>query len=395
MKHSPGCLCCGDDCTDNCYFPCTGGADNTDCLICGIDIQLPTPDTVDYDDSGLLDEGCGSSAPCWACYEAFDRRFTFFYYFRDPDVSPNPGDTCNDWEFSWFSTFSQYNLFYDDGGGVVKTIYADACWVSNNYNCPYENDLDWRQCPPAGTLLSTSWVNKGNRVGVTLSGNEWDGSCGKLTLTVRYAAVEYSLSAGVIIEGDPMVCQDPKWTEFVHTFELEYCTCAELFGTFTYVSTSTTDSCAGGVDDPCNFSGATIALVKRPEASAFCYVCDCLNCTTNRTDQMSLSISGPVVNGTFILSGFFNSLACQYVAEGPFEGCDDIKNIEVRIYCLACDLFVATISVIHQNNYAAWYGLTEVFGCGDSPTFSQHPLFSGTPPCDIASHTIQLSFVSA
>ena len=395
-KFSPGCLCCGKDCTDACYFPCTGGEEATDCLVCGIDIQLPTPDTTGLDPLTIPNTGCPDEAPCFTCYRWFDRIFPFFFYgFGDDVISPNPGDTCNDWEFQWRIPYVGYQIFYPEDG-VNKIIEIDPCWNSRDYNCPYDNELDLYQCDSSNVALSGSWVTKGLPPLVTLTGNEWNGTCGKLTLTIRYAAVEFQVGQTTIPIGEPEECVDPKWTEFIHTFELNYCTCSELFNAFTYVSTSTTDSCAGAVDDPCNFASATITLKTRPERTAYCNVCSCMNCVGQRTDQLLLTVSGPVINGTFLMQGFFVSTgmsSCSYRYETALEACPQLRDFQVFIQCLACDLFTATLSIQSTANYTMWAGKTNAFNCDETPTFNQVSLNNGDPPCQLDGHTFQLSFV--
>jgi hypothetical protein len=395
-KFSPGCLCCGGDCEDSCFFPCTGGDDAIDCSVCGIDIQLPTPDTTGLDPLVIPNLGCPDEAPCFACYEWFDRLFNFYYYVGDPD-SPPPGGICNDWSYTWLIDFLGYDIYYDEDD-TTKIIRIDPCWTSRSYNCPYENNLDLYACDSSNVALSTPWVTKGTQANITLSGNEWDGTCGKLTIVIHYAAVEWQIGQSTIPIGDPEECVDPKWTEFVHTFELEYCTCSELFNAFTYVSTTTTDSCAGAVDDPCNFAGATVTLKQRPDRTAYCNVCNCLNCPGIRSDQVAITISGPVINGTFILDSGFAFGAppggCQYIYSIPIEACPQLKNLQVTLQCLVCDLFRAFLSIQHAYNYTMWAGKTDHFGCDDTPTFSEIEFNNGTPPCQLDGHTFQLSFVS-
>ena len=397
-KYSPGCLCCGDDCEDACYFPCTGGVDAIDCLVCGIDIQLPTPDTTGLDPLTIPNPGCPDEAPCFTCYKWFDRIFPFFFYGFGDDLIPGPGNTCNDWTFEWYPRFTSIQIFYTEDG-VLKIIEIEPCWNSRDYNCPYDNTLDFFQCDSSNVALSGSWVDKGLPPRIKLTGNEWDGSCGKLTLEIRYAAVEWQVGQSTIPIEDPDACNDPKWTEFVHTFELNYCTCSSLFNAFSYVSTSTTDSCAGAVDDPCNFAGATITLKQRPERTAYCNVCNCLNCPGTRSDQVALTVSGPVINGTFILDGFFSpgsplGETCQYIYSVPIEACPQLRDLQITLQCLACDLFKAFLSIQHVSSYTMWFGDTEAFGCGDTPTFSEIELNNGTAPCQLDGHTFQLSFVS-
>ena len=398
-KYSPGCLCCGDDCEDACYFPCTGGVDAIDCLVCGIDIQLPTPDTVGLDPLLMPPAGCGEEAPCYACYRIFDRIFSFWFggVGDGESVTPTPGDTCNNWGYAWVFRSGVEVVVVEDG--VQKFLYIDPCWNASDYNCPYDNALNFYQCPSSNIAISTPWVDKGQEISITLTGNEWDGSCGKLTLQIRYAAVEYTIGTSTPPIEEPGECNDPKWTEFIHTFELAYCTCSSLFNAFTYVSTTTTDSCAGAVDDPCNFAGATITLKQRPERTAYCNVCNCLNCPGTRSDQVALTVSGPVISGTFILDGFFSpgsSLGetCQYIYSVPIEACPQLRDLQITLQCLACDLFKAFLSIQHVSSYTMWFGDTEAFGCGDTPTFSEIELNNGTAPCQLDGHTFQLSFVS-
>ena len=396
-KFSPGCLCCGGDCTDSCFFPCTGADDLTDCSVCGIDIQLPTPDTTGLDPLVIPNPGCPDEAPCFTCYKWFDRLFNFFHVGGDAN-DPPPGNVCNDWSYTWDINFLGTDIYYTEDG-EIKRIRIEPCWNSSDYNCPYENNLDLFACDSSNVALSTPWVTKGAQANITLSGNEWNGTCGKLTVVVHYAAVEWQIGQSTIPIGDPEECVDPKWTEFVHTFELDYCTCSDLFNAFTYVSTTTTDSCAGAVDDPCNFAGATIALKQRPDRTAYCNVCACLNCPGIRSDEIAVSISGPVINGTFILTGSLASdgyqFSCFYQYDQDIAACPEIRDLQVFITCLSCDLFTATLAISHVSNYVIWGGKADPFGCDDTPVFEQVNVNNGTPPCQLNDHTFQLSFVSS
>jgi len=396
-KYSPGCLCCGKDCTDNCYFPCTGGEEITDCLICGVDIQLPTPDTTGLDPLVIPNPGCPDEAPCFLCYQWFDRLFAFYFYGDINDRPEQPGQTCDDWNFFWSIDPFSFGYSFEILRANNFRVRAASCWNAQDYNCPYDNDLSLFACDASNVALSGSWTSAGIPANVQLLGNEWNGSCGKLTVTARYTAVEWQVGFSTIPIGDPEECVDPKWTEFIHTFELEYCDCSELFNEFTYIGTETTDSCAGGVDDPCNFAEASIRLKPRPERDAYCGVCTCANCVGQRPDQFLLTVSGPVINGTFVLETIGNIFEgqCFYQYSLPIAACEAFLAFQLQIKCLPCDKLEAFLSIRVVANYYAWIGKTDVFDCGDSPTFNELDSGNGTAPCQLSGHTFQLSFVPA
>lgn len=392
--NNPGCLCCGADCTDACYFPCTGGTEGLDCQVCGIDIQLPTPETTGLDPLTIVPPGCDDEAPCWQCYEWFDRVFSFPYFGGAGDVLPPIGEgACNNYQFTW-ELSGPYQYIYP-ADGTIKIIYIDPCWEANNYNCPYDNTLGFWDCPGSNVALSTRWTNRGGPAQLVLTGNEWDGSCGKITLTIRYAVTEFVIGTTTPPITEPEGCEEPKWSEFLYTFELEYCTCEELFNAFTFVSVSVTDSCAGSVADPCKMDEAVIRLKKRPEEKAFCNICNCMNCPDYRSDKISLTISGPVINGTFIIDGFRlpTGLAeCFYIYRIPFEGCPEIRDLQINLRCLPCDLFKAFLTI--QFPYTYWSGATEPFNCGDSPVFTKQSFNPAVPNCQIDNHTFTLSMIA-
>ena len=402
-KNNPGCLCCGELCDSNCYFPCGGSESANDCLVCGLDIQLPEPDVIGIDELLLPPESCPEQAPCFKCYQLLDRRFNLLFNGDQLVVQPGDDNTCENWDFTWLFPFAGINL----GGGVIIRpgannlsyyIYMAQCWEPQTYNCPYDPPENLPDCPTSKVALSTSWATPGLYDLVTLSGNTWDGECGKLTVTIQYTAVEFTLGTSVAPIEDPNACTDPKWTHFVHTFELEYCTCDEMFGVFNYVSTQTTDSCAGAVDDPCNVEDATIKLTRRSNSEEWCYWCECRNCDGYRQDQMTVTISGSAVNGTFLaeVESLVNFKGdCSYLYNVAVPGCEQVRRFRVLIRCLACDKFTAIIEFEHADGYVLYMAQTDGFDCGDTATFETLPSPNGEPPCGLESHTIQLSFVPA
>lgn len=384
MKHSPGCNCCTDACEEDCYFPCTGSTAEFGCKFCGIDIQLPTPDSVG---KMLLlgDEDCPTSAPCWACYIVFDR---YFLFSRGTFVQ----SLCQD--FNWQT--SEAGIGFDV---LIPRPVEDkrgwACWYPAGYDCPYDNSATTDGCPSSKIVIADH-IQAGTPL-LELSGAEWNGSCGKLTLVIAYTVFEFETSYNEVPIGGGG-CEDPKYTAYKYTFELNYCTCEDLTAAFTYVSVDVIDSCAGAVADPCNMESATIKLYTRlPEEQ--CSVCPCLNCEGYISSEFQLAISGPVVNGTFIIprtsgiTDLVRETTCFYSSFSSIESDCGEFYVELSITCLECDKFTASISIT-QTSTSTWLysGRTEAFSCGESPIFaSTHNMGA----CNFAAHTIQLSFVSA
>lgn len=390
-KGNPGCPCdCSEqDCQDRCLIPCTGSESFTDCNFCEIDIQLPQPDITGIDPLLLPPEQCADEARCWACYQVFDLRLLF-------SDSVNNGD-CEDWTLGWytprvFDTAGPYSLLPRDG----KNWEVFPCWSAANYSCPYDNS-DTTPCPDSNILIgpvqpfSPSLAAQTQGRYFQLSGNEWDGSCGKLILKIAYTVIE-SVPGFVStpIDPDNPECNDYKWTAYVHTFELEYCTCESVLLPFTFVSTQSEDSCAGGVADVCRLDEATIVIQKNDESSN-CSTCVCLNCSGYKSTEVQVTISGPTINGTFILTG---GAYCFFAFGDPngIGGCTEMPSLSVIIRCLACDQFRAEFygEASGQGGVVA-FGFTNVFPCDGTGTVEN---LSGDI-CGIASHTVQVSFVPA
>ena len=406
-QNNPGCLCCDQDCLDSCFWICANGTDARDCQVCSIDIQLGTPDTVEVDPLLLNPEGCPDEAPCWACYQLFDRLFSLVATSSnsaDTLLRVLPGSECGDWAIAWNPNFGfgfPVTLLVD---GEYSDFVFTACWKVSEYNCPYDPNLpeDLYYFPPkiiiAAKVIEWDGANRQIEDVFVLRGNEWDGSCGRLELVVTYYVFEKGPGFNTTPIPDPNACEDQKWSKYVHTFELNYCNCSDLTNAFSFVSTAQTDSCAGAVDDPCNFEGATIALRKPTTEEEVCPfpTCDCMNCVGYRADQLQLDISGPLINATVILRTSLLDLGCRFnSAVLSFEGCEESIIFKVLIQCLACDKFTARLDIEFGGTIVVDYYLTkktEPFDCGDTIEFTE-TLFSQNPLCDVENHTFTLSFV--
>lgn len=401
-KNNPGCCDCQEvPCQDQCFIPCTGATDQGDCIICEIDIQLPAPNIVGRDPLLLPPEECPEEAPCWACYQFFDQRLTFSGGFAEY--------RCNDW------LISSVGLTASGSTGSFAAIVRNqiyqlflACWNAINYSCPYDSNVG--PCPSSNVAITGlaafaqfDGFNTGHLF--ELSGNEWDGSCGKLTFKIGYTVFEYSPSYDTDPITDPGNCNDYKWTAYLHTFELNYCTCDDVLEPFTFVSTQSVDSCAGGVEDPCHVDEATITL-KRLNNGENCKPCHCVNCVGYKNSELMLEVTGPLVNGTFVLpvslgnpNGTTN---CIYELGIGYHGdCEQSIFLRVVLNCLACDQFRAGLIVYTERIGGGFFesvlGTIDAIDCGDTKEFTdlEYPTTPPTPECDLAGHTFQLSFVPA
>ena len=401
-KYSPGCLCCGSDCTDSCFFPCTGGDDLGDCKLCGIDIQLPEPgESGNLTPPNPLPEYCPTTGSCWACYVLFDRHFNQMSFTL-------PGESCDAWTQLHFFPLGTENFNIPINAELGTTRPLWACWLATNYNCPYDS---------LGFPCVNSKVAIGPTVGtdafaqnsllpmLTITGPEWDGSCGKITIEVRYTVFEFDMSYNEV-PIDPGECVDPKYTDYLHVFELDYCACSELTNPFTYISTTETDSCAGGVADICNFASAVIryhrgSLRDEDWRQSECVRCQCFNCEGYDTTQMVFEWSGPTLNGTTVLEQIALGTGgatnrgefCRFIgSSGGSESCDFTINLQVT--CLPCDKFEARVILLPtgSTSLSGYTGITQPFNCGETVTF-QELFFDG--PCNLDEHTFQLSFVPA
>lgn len=390
-KNNPGCECCGPaDCDGPavCLFPCTGD----DCVYpCIIDIQMPIPDNTEVDELlGGSDPSCPQSAPCYACYRIWDRQFMF---------EPTNGkffsqlSTCRDWSmaFSVNSIFygTDIRLYPENWNSVDSAYIAYLCWNTRDYACPYSEDQVPEDDPCFPSKIAIS------RPVLTISGVNWDGECGTVTIEVRHRVFDLSAGRDVIPIGEEG-CTDYAWTDYTYQFQLQYCTCQELVDTqFTYIGVTSENSCKGEiVPDPCNVPEAVIKLKDAP-----CSQCSCFNCGYN-TDEIFLSVSGPVFNGTVALKATFGGqelntplvdVACNY--DGIIDFCDGCKaSVTVYLYCLSCDKYRAEISIregaLGSNCIIRASGETESFDCGETVEFQ---ITSSEGACDIGSHTFSLS----
>ena len=404
MKNTPGCTCCADDCLENCYFPCANASDEFGCKFCGIDIQMPTPNAV----GKLLqvdDDECPDTAPCFACYIVYDKLFNFF----------NFSGTCGSWKTAWPVAFG-YADQYVSTPELGAFIPMFKCWIPSTYSCPYDTDLAGKTCSSSNIAIGfpPRYPSPGNpilqaRNWVEMTGPEWDGECGTITLVVRYTVFEFEASYSEVPIGGGGGCEEPKWTQYEYTFKLDYCNCEDLLQPFTFDSAFTNDSCAGSVADPCNFEDAVIKLKPSDPVGAtvgYCVQCACVNCEGYDTSQFLVTVSGPQINGTFVVDnaatfvgGFLRELTCLW--EGApatvSGGCVDRVYFQLYITCLECDKMEVSARMWAANpgdlSFRLIYeGKTDPFDCGDTPTFTQ--TFSNGE-CGIDAHTIQMQFVPA
>ena len=334
-KHGPGCPCdCNavTDCTGTCWFPCVG---DTCAEVCGVIINIPTPDNVDVISEGtlegdppvvvdcvIIDPECPTSAPCLKCYDIFDRFFAFNKFVVED---------CNNWSVP---------LGVGDLGG------AGFCWDVDNFNCPNDAGL------PEGALCLASELTIDD-VSSTIA-NTFDGTCGTTTITIQYTV--YLNECGI-----PAT---PAATTYTHVFENDYCTCSERFNNFVHVSTTATNNSRGiTLDDPCNLQLATIKLTDE------CNRCSCFECN-DYDGTMLLSITGPAFTGTVALD-----LQFYCTALGSFTvNCPDSTELFIELYvqCLECEGYNLTLLIkdnfVLGNTLAS--GTIESYTCGDELSFS-------------------------
>jgi len=398
-KGGPGCPCdCSEGpCEDSCLIPCSEGTPPDDCNFCEIDIQLPAPEITGIDPLLLPPEECPDEAPCWACYVVFDHKL--------PIRTASMEGQCDDWTLRFLNVavLPDQSIIVPYIRRGMTTSQLFYCWEPSNYDCPYESNFENISCP-ASFIAITSMANfatfddfQGLEI-FEFSGNEWDGTCGKLTLKIGYVVLEFSPGYNT----DPIGgggCEDYKWTAYLHTFELNYCTCEEVLDTFTFVSTQSEDSCAGGVEDPCHVDQAVIKI-NRLDDGVNCGNCDCFNCSGYSNQQVVLEITGPSITGSFVASGTrYLGVGCWFVINPLVnENCEFVQSIFILIRCLACDKFTSELRVLtqqlggdFQENMRA---TTDAFDCGDTVEFGDiETLFNFPEGCSLEGHTFQLSFV--
>lgn len=422
-RGNPGCPCdCAEHlCVQNCYFPCGTDEDAFGyllCAVCSLDIQMPQPDITGIDPLLLPPEECEDEARCHACY-ALDILHPFDYQISQRDFFGLPpwkiiAPSCNDFSMYKFDIFGRRDnfdgfvgllgsSFYYTKGVESILVFYDSCWSQYNHACPYDVDTT-TLCPSSNILLSHHFVKNGEIITdeldlavLKLSGNEWDGECGRLELEIRYTIIE--IEAGFLTTPvDPEEeCPGLKFTNYTHLFELEYCTCEEMYEPFVFVSTTTEDSCFGGVeDDVCNAASAVISLQRYNEV---CGRCTCFNCDGYYAHELQLTISGPVINGTFILFDanaawddlVFSNGPCTFRMNKPnIDQFDCLQDLVVEILCNDCDGFTAFLKAATPPSIYSVRTLP--FFCGESVVFDQQ-ISIVYDPCDLANHTITLSFV--
>lgn len=376
---------------------------------------MPQPDITGIDPLLLPPEECETEAQCHACY-ALDLLYPFDFGVSQPDDFGQPpwdrfAPSCHDFSMYKFGIFGKRDgqdnfmglygtIFYTKGVERITVDY-DPCWSQFNHACPYDVETT-TQCPNSNILLSHHFVKNGEIITdeldlavLKLSGNEWDGECGRLELEIRYTIIEIEpgfLTTPVDPEEE---CPGLKFTNYTHLFELEYCTCEEMYEPFVFVSTTTEDSCFGGVEyDVCNAASAVISLQRYNEA---CGRCTCFNCDGYYAGQIQLTISGPVINGTFILieedatyHGFeFSKGPCKF-RSGDIGQFACLQALVVTILCNNCDGFTAQLEA--ETPPSEYTVRTLPFFCGESVVFDQQ-ISIVYDPCDLANHTITMSFV--
>lgn len=355
-KRSPGCTCCDEvtDCETTCWFPCVGA---TCPEVCGLIINITTPDDVDVVNEGtlegdppvvvdcvVLDPDCPTSAPCVACYEIFDRFI--------PLARQAVGDCDN------------YTITKQIGGRSII-----ECWRPSNYFCPIDTDF-----PNDVFCLESELYIENPTLELT---NVFDGVCGTTTLTIRYDIFRAEC-------GTPTVLAR---TSYEHVFENEYCTCAEVFDNFVHVSTTATNNSRGiTLDDPCNLQLATIKLTDE------CNRCSCFECN-DYDGTFLLSIAGPDFTGTITLDLNAENLgAC--VAYGTFEvNCPTPTTlyVAVSVVCDTCESYDLTIQILDGPvgiGTTLASGTLENYTCGGGGTFTMN----STPgsPCGINNYTFSV-----
>lgn len=375
---------------------------------------MPTPDITGRDELFLQPEICPNEAPCHKCYN-LDRMFSVVANqgipwqpdFRFPQ-------SCNDFTWLIYNLFQDLRFSYikndDEDNEQGRSVLFSPCWSGNlNYSCPYEPEIPV-PCQESNILLAEPFalangdiITDGRDTAILVfKGNSWDGECGKFTLEIRYAVIEAAVNNNtlpVLPDPNDPTCPALKFTHYTYTFELEYCTCDEMIQDFTFVGVTSYDSCFGGVEDPCNTAGAIVSLQR---LSQLCGRCACLNCKGYSASLLQLEITGPTINGTFILDqGFFTKpngnlirpSNCEFfLPDEVIEEIPCLVFLSVEIVCNSCDGFTAQLSAITSptGNYNI---ITQPFTCGQSAVFDTLETYN-YDPCSLAEHTIQLSFVS-
>lgn len=377
-KHNPGCPCdCGEvPCSERCLFKCIGDICSG---VCNFKIDMPIPDTVGSMDenpaSGCVPdpEECVDSAPCYACVQSFDG------VILSSLISAGGLELdCDNWTATGHIATSYFSL-----GG---TGGRNACWMPLLSDCPYvETDFDiLNDCWQSRYIIDTATIPP-----VLISGT-WDGSCGEIEIKIQYYVVDDKCQQTIPIP-DPCGTETEvrPATKYEHTFRLNYCTCEELYNDFTYIGVTSENNCRGEtVPDPCNFEDARIYLPQDCIRNCPCYDCD------NYSGSVSLSVTGPVFNGTIgLIGGELPGSLCRYEGSVPSAFClgqlGESLDIKVELTCFPCDQFQMKLYIDEGFGFFSYQAESNIFSCGDAVMFTTTQ--AGIGRCDYADHSFSLS----
>jgi len=374
---------------------------------------MPTPEITGRDELFLQPEVCPDEARCHKCYN-LDKFFAVASIgrsFWQPDF--RFPQSCNDFTWGIFDVFPDFGFSYakpdEEGNTNARRVLFSSCWSGNlNYSCPYDPQIAV-PCQESNILLAEPFaLANGDPISeafdtaiLVLKGNNWDGTCGKFTLDIQYAVIEARVTGNTLPalpDPEDPDCPELKFTHYKYSFELEYCTCEEMLQPFTFVGVESYDSCFGGVEDPCNTAEAIVSIQK---ADQICGRCSCLNCVGFSARTLQLDITGPTINGTFILTqdffrrpdgNFVAPFACEFFLPNTItEEIPCLVFLGVMITCNDCDGFEATLAA-STSPIGLYTAKTEPFTCGQSVVFNKDEQLD-YDPCQFADHTIQLSFV--
>jgi hypothetical protein len=358
-KNNPGCNCCeGEVCDKDCWYGCQNGSPPCP-HPCAIKITMPQPDDVPTADGPTCaPQECNITAPCYTCLRWFDYNFSLQNFGGSTE-----GD-CQDFTIRMVGpTLAQDELFE-----------SVNCWTPGSYNCPYDSPvLDF--CGPKYAIFYPQVIWNVKR----------EDGCAITTITLEYTVTE--LCNDLFVMGVGIIAPQ---TKYQHRFIKTHCDCDEVLGAVPFDSTISENNERGiTVPDVCNADSATLELIDD------CLTCSCFDCG----DEILLSVSGPVFNGTIVLefqgSQTIGAVTCGF--SGKITGtCPEVgessMTVSVTVECSKCNTFnlrlFAAITRQPIGEICEGYSLNHV--CGDSVTFTLENC-SGTPFCGIESHEFSVS----